>query len=1240
MNTTLKKISIAILGVLSALFLFLGIWGNSFTAKADGAALIPEGYTVAPYSVKDIKTPISNVTTGWSGTGEQNFTLDGASAVRFTLTHNGGNWGWVNLALFANTSYSTDSGTGMILFKLYKEKSSDNSASYSIYQTNNDNAVATSTFEQPESLSFTSGSTYQIEVGGIDVLNGSGNVVGKIFYLEIDGTRIVEKYLETTISFTCDKFAYNIWSQNVTFSAMTTAAVDISETANVTFAEDGYDCKDGPVTPAPIVTVNKTVNGITYPQIVDAANYDVAYTNNDVKGTGTATVTFKGIYSGTASGNFTVTKTERIIPTGYTVAPYQVLDVTAQTMGDGSATNVDGTSQALGSAKAARFKLTANNKINWALTVSLFSTTKTYLGNSNEGSFYFTIHPIFKNYAITILSGSTAVAGGNNVEVAKMADEMYDKLCTDGSVYTIEIGGVTVLNASGAKAGTLMYLDIDGTRVAEHYYANSELGFEGDNFNVNSTNSSGAVSNEITPISTLGDVSSTASVTFAQSEYDCSFVTAEPNPVVKITRTVGEGDLAVDYTEIVSDKYYDVTYADNTAAGTATANIAFKGIYSGTASGNFTVTLTGLNKLNGHQNPMPDGYVLSTDYTIKNIETPISNVTTDWLGTGEQVSALDGADVVRFTLTHTGGNWGLINLAMFANTYYRTDANTAMIYFKLGKDSSYGDGKISYEIYQTNNQNKVMSGFVAQPEWLNFSAGSVYGVEMGGIDILLATNGEYAGKLFYLEIGGVRILEIPFISSIPVSCDNFAWHMYSQNVTLSSYDISEENVIDLTGKTRVETKAVYHEQDIYAQHYVFGANMKNDEPYVRLIESKYYDVSYSNLTETSGTVTFTYKGKYKGTSSADFEIIGRYKDASNAIITLSQTLYTVNADGTAITPAVVAVDLDGKAIKSDCYDVSYEDNKTEGTAKVVVDFKNGYYGKAVALFRINPILSDKHSIDYDNANILDLATVYGGESKKFEVTNEDVKVDDMQNATYDMKGYDVVRFKMTTTNNIWAQYFGMFNSDKYYKGDKGNFNFSFGSGIVAWNSGVSTLDLRSGSTTFETFKSGMPEGFDLYGGGSSDFAKTFNVEIGALKIYYNDDGDITYAGRYIYLAIDGEIVNNYVLLNDSLEFGGDVSNFVFGGNAAKLTIEEFDTTKAVAKETIDATVYPQSARLTGLNVENLEKTNFADNSETIIAENIATGNNVVILSTMIAAATVAFVVIMLALKRKNNKNDL
>jgi hypothetical protein len=117
------------------------------------------------------------------------------------------------------------------------------------------------------------------------------------------------------------------------------------------------------------------------------------------------------------------------------------------------------------------------------------------------------------------------------------------------------------------------------------------------------------------------------------------------------------------------------------------------------------------------------------------------------------------------------------------------------------------------------------------------------------------------------------------------------------------------------------------------------------------IDDEKLEITAVNPTaDPSGTTTYTFtmpSEEYDVEVTADFQ---QRTDIANAVVTLEEGTYVYT--GNAYEPAVLSVVLDGKALDSSEYAVSYLDNVNAGTGKVVITGKRTYNGEAVATFEI------------------------------------------------------------------------------------------------------------------------------------------------------------------------------------------------------------------------------------------------------------------------------------------------
>ena len=544
------------------------------------------------------------------------------------------------------------------------------------------------------------------------------------------------------------------------------------------------------------------------------------------------------------------------IPEGcYLESDYEVLDVTPTEL-NSTTTRV---LQSVGNAKAARFKFTNLSSSIWSVEIAMFASGSAYKTNANEGSFYISI-PRSASYdiALSIASGSSGAISGYSAMPYDCPD--FLTINTKNVGYDIEVGAPEVYNADGSKAGTLIYLEVEGVRLVEYFYANMSLPFAGDDFYIIENLSSGSHGTSITAFDQAAVDASSATVTFAESSYDCTSAPATPVPVVTLVDADGNG-------RVVEPKYYTISYANNDKAGTATATVTFNGKYSGTASAEFTV----VDVYSNYTNPLPKGFYLDNDYTV------YENKSFSYATAGSDASkmALNGADAVRFSLWY--GNAvsylnGLVQITLFGNNYYTTDSNAGMAVFKIQKSASIGD--MSIVIQQTNNNTVKTTQTFSQPEWLDLTTKAQYKFDMGGIDVF-DDNGAYAGKFFYVDCNGVRIMEYFYNNSnLKFTNDNWNFWAACSNASVTTFDISETNAIALTGKTKVEIASATSGDTVTIKPIVYAAIEKDGATYCQLVEDKYYTVSYTDNDKAGmATANITFNGKYSGTASTTFEIV-------------------------------------------------------------------------------------------------------------------------------------------------------------------------------------------------------------------------------------------------------------------------------------------------------------------------------------------------------------------------------
>lgn len=125
-----------------------------------------------------------------------------------------------------------------------------------------------------------------------------------------------------------------------------------------------------------------------------------------------------------------------------------------------------------------------------------------------------------------------------------------------------------------------------------------------------------------------------------------------------------------------------------------------------------------------------------------------------------------------------------------------------------------------------------------------------------------------------------------------------------------------------------------------------------------LTENVDYTIKYNNnINAGYGVITLEFKGNYQGTQNIVFEI--KQKSAENVTYSYSAN---VSYTGGEIKPEVVIVDGDYTLVPNEDYQISYENNKNVGTAKIKVVFKRNYYGENDLVFFITPRNADELTI--------------------------------------------------------------------------------------------------------------------------------------------------------------------------------------------------------------------------------------------------------------------------------------
>ena len=944
---TKKQKSFALIPIICT-FLFCAIMGvvgllPTKTVSAEYSSPIPAGYYVqSEYDVLDVTAKDLGATN--SALSQE---LGNARVARFKYTNKvGGTWS-LDIGMFTTTNaYGTNSNEGC--FYITIPNSNTKNISLSIVSAKQ-SAHNTQTFDCPDFINLnTVGESHNVEVGALDVTDGTDTVAGKngvLIYMDIDGVRVVEYHYTQypTLPFGGD----NLWivenptsTRGIDITAYDLSATSLTDKTNVSFSEESYDCTEAPATPKPVVTAIIEKNGSSYGQVVEPKYYDVAYTNNDKAGTATATVTFKGKYSGSTTGTFTTTVEKSpfedytsVIPEGFNIED----DYTVAELSSHSYTSAGDTSMvkyALSGAKAMRFSVWYGTAVSYQegkMQFSIFANNY-YSTDGNAGMAVFTVQ---KNSTANSGAGMsiTIYQTNNNTKKAEVTFTQPEWLdLTTKAQYKTEVGGIDVLDGSGNYAGKYFYLDMNGVRIMEYFYSNSDLKFTNDNFNFwaacSNASLTGYLMNESEAISLDGK----ASVTFSQASYDVTNAPATPKPVV--TAIIEKNGSS--YGQVVEPKYYDVAYTNNDKAGTATATVTFKGKYSGSTTGTFTTTVE-KSPFEDYTSVIPEGFNIEDDYTVAELS---SHSYTSAGDTSMVKYALSGAKAMRFSVwygTAVSYQEGKMQFSIFANNYYSTDGNAGMAVFTVQKNSTANSGAgMSITIYQTNHNTTKATKSFAQPEWMDFTTKAQFKIEIGGLDVL-DYKGDYVGKYFYMDVNGVRVIEYFYSNSdLKFTNDNCSIWMASSNASITSNALT--TAIDLTEKTKVELTGATSGSEVTAKANVYAALTNAGETYVQIVEPKYYEIAFANNDNVgTATATITFNGKYSGTATCEFDIVAINLTSNSSVV---QTIYAKK--GASVTLGAIQVsgkvfvgyDVEG-ALKSS---VTVEATEEKTVQVVAIDF--------------------------------------------------------------------------------------------------------------------------------------------------------------------------------------------------------------------------------------------------------------------------------------------------------------
>ncbi len=770
------------------------------------------------------------------------------------------------------------------------------------------------------------------------------------------------------------------------------------------------------LTPAPTVALN----GKT---LAKGTDYTVSYANNTNAGTATATVTFKGNYSGTAKGTFTIKALD---------ASKASVTVASQTYSGSALTPVP--------------TVTLNGK---TLTKGT-DYTVSYSGNANAGTATATV--TFKgNYSGTAKGTfNIAAADASKAEVTvtdqawtgsaltpAVTVELGGKTLTAGTDYdvaysnNVAVGTATVAvtfkgNYSGRAEGTFRIaaatLDAATVTAADQTYAGSALTpavtvkvgdktlAKGTDYDVSYSNNTNAGTATVT-VTFKGNYSGSAKGTFTIKAADASKAAVKladqtytgsaqtPTPTVTFNgKTLKQG----------SD--YIVSYANNTNAGTATATVAFKGNYSGTAKGTFQIKAADASKAavrlaaqtytGAALTPAPT-VVLNGKTLTKGTDYAVSHSNNVNAGTATATVTFKGnySGTAKGTFTIKAADASKASVAVAAQIYTGGALTPAPTVTLNGKTLAKGT---DYTVAYSNNTNAgtATATVTFKGNYSGTAKGtfkiSAASVSSASVSVARQT---YTGSALTPAVT-VKVGEKALVKGTDYDV------AYSNNVNAGTATVTVTGKGNYTG-TKASTFTVAaadaSKAAVKAADQTYTGSALAPAPTVTfngktLVKDADYTVAYTNNTNAgTATATVTFKGNYSGTAKGTFNISAA--DASKAAVKLGDQIYT----GSALTPAPTVV-LNGKTLKQGTdYTVAYSNNTNAGTATATVTFKGNYSGSAKGTFRIAAASVSSASVSvsrqtYTGSALTPAVTVRVGEKTLVKGADYDVAYSNNVNA--------------------------------------------------------------------------------------------------------------------------------------------------------------------------------------------------------------------------------------------------
>ena len=341
---------------------------------------------------------------------------------------------------------------------------------------------------------------------------------------------------------------------------------------------------------------------------------------------------------------------------------------------------------------------------------------------------------------------------------------------------------------------------------------------------------------------------------------------------------------------------YTVTISDNMIAGNAVVKVSFTGNYSGTETGSFKIAASDISKAS----VVLEKYCYDANGSERNPSVTVEKDGRTLVQNRDyrvEYSSNVNAGTAYVTITGQGNYYGTVRQR-----------------FAIGSASA----KSISGFRVTMDKNTFVYDGTAKRPTITITNGTVTLYEGQNFEVICENN---------IEAGKARIIAI-------------GKNGYKDQVS-AEYTISSKSISSAQAALSADT----YEYDGYAKTPAAVVTLNG----VKLAEGRDYTVAYVNNTAAgTASVKITGKGNYSGSFVKNFAIKGR--NAACLGVQLEKNKYAFS--GKEIRPAVRVTDGSKVLTAGTDYEVTYENNKSAGAARVVIKGKGNYVGMTAASFSI------------------------------------------------------------------------------------------------------------------------------------------------------------------------------------------------------------------------------------------------------------------------------------------------